>query len=55
MNFLKPKFWDNDKNFVFPILLIPIAASRKNDTVITDFIKNLNGKPPGSGLDSNIL
>ncbi len=26
MNFLKPKFWDNDKNFVFPILLIPIAV-----------------------------
>ena len=23
--------------------------------VITDFIKNLYGSPPGSGLDSNIL
>ncbi len=25
MNFLKPKFWDNDKSFIYPILLIPIA------------------------------
>ena len=25
MKFLKPKFWDNDKSFIYPILLIPIA------------------------------
>ena len=25
MKLFKPKFWDNKKTFVFPILLLPIA------------------------------
>ena len=40
---------------LFNILMTPWAAINKKDNGIIDFIKNLYGKPPGSGLDSKII
>ena len=36
------------------ILTIPCNASKRNARGIIDFIINLKGSPPGSGLDSRI-
>ena len=35
--------------------MTPWAAINTKDNGIIDFIKNLYGKPPGSGLDSKII